>query len=304
VEKNFNLVQQKVKPFIPGYIDKDYRQRGAEDYRLKARLTIDAFTKIIIEYVLGYNASHRLKNYELDEDMIEDGVNPIPLELWNWGIRNRTGKLKYYSSDIVKMNLLPQSIATITYRGIKFKNMFYSCDKAIKESWFPEARQKGSWKVTVSYDPRNVTNIYLINNDGNSFETCQLLERSKRYKGKTLDEVIYLNRYEKMKEQEAAHEQLQYDVDLLSNIENIVKPAVKKANEEQTKNLSKRERTGSIKKNRTVEKARRREQEVFDIEKGRDHEPGRVVPLNQKKDDSNLYKLPSIKDVLRRRKKD
>lgn len=303
VEKGFDLVQQKVKPFLPGYIDKDYRQRGAEDYRLKARLTIDTFTKIIIEYVLKYNATHWLKNYELDEDMIADDVNPIPLELWNWGIRNRTGKLKYYSSDIVKLNLLPRSKATITHRGIKLKNMFYSCDKAIKESWFPEARHKGSWKVTVSYDPRDVTNIYLIDNDGRSFETCQLLERSKKYKGKTLDEVVYLNQYEKIKEREAAHQQLQYDVDLINGIENIVKPAVKKVNKEQTKNLSKSERTGSIKKNRIEEKAQRRKQEVFNIENRKDHEPGNVVPFDQTKDGDDPYKLPSIKDVLRRRKK-
>lgn len=52
VEQRFRLIPSKFKPFVPGYIDVDYRARGGKDYRLDAVLDIDQFTQIIIECVL------------------------------------------------------------------------------------------------------------------------------------------------------------------------------------------------------------------------------------------------------------
>ncbi|MGK7960598.1 DNA-binding protein, partial [Crocosphaera sp.] len=93
VERHFRVIHERVKPFLPGFIDTDFRQRGATDYRLDSRLDIDQFTEIIIETILYHN-SHELKSYNRDEQMIADDVAPIPIELWNWGIKNRSGKLR------------------------------------------------------------------------------------------------------------------------------------------------------------------------------------------------------------------
>ncbi|UTW70798.1 Mu transposase C-terminal domain-containing protein [Anaerobacillus sp. HL2] len=64
---------------------------------------------------------------------------------------------------------------TITEKGIKFKGMYYSCETALRESWFETSRIKGSWKVDISYDSRNITNIYLINSSNGNYESCSLL---------------------------------------------------------------------------------------------------------------------------------
>ncbi|WP_209440918.1 DDE-type integrase/transposase/recombinase [Paenibacillus maysiensis] len=63
VEKQFDIVQKKVKPFLPGYVDKDFQERGARDYRLDAKLTLEQFTQIMIKQILKYNTSHYLESY-------------------------------------------------------------------------------------------------------------------------------------------------------------------------------------------------------------------------------------------------
>lgn len=156
VEKLFDTSQQHLKPFLPGYIDKDFNERGAEDYRLKAKLTLEQYTKLMIRFVIYYNNNHYMKDYVRDEEMIKAGVKPIPSELWNWGLKNRAGKLKSVPIEIVKFYLLPTTTATATHKGIKFKNMLYSCDTAIKESWFSLARPGQKGKLESEYFLRSL----------------------------------------------------------------------------------------------------------------------------------------------------
>ena len=303
VEKQFDTIQRKVKPFLPGCVDKDFQERGARDYRLDGKLTIEQFTQLILKQVIYYNTKHYLKDYLRDVDMIEDEVEPIPLNLWNWGLQNRSGKLRYFPEELVKLHLLPQSQATVTYKGIKIKGVYYSCERALKESWFPTARKKGSWKIKASYDPRNMSSIYLVN-DKNSFEICHLLSGQRRYESKTLDEINYLLEYEKQMHKEAEHGQLQKEVDFISDAEAIVKPAVKKANEQQSKTISKTQKTKDIKKNRKNERDARKKEEAFSLDKKqKTNKPADVVPINKQVADGEegRYARPTIKEFLRKK---
>jgi hypothetical protein len=297
VEKQFDTIQRKVKPFLPGYIDKDFRERGARDYRLDAKLTIEQFTQLIIKQIIYYNTKHYLRDYVRDEDMIRDDVQPTPLNLWNWGIRNRSGKLRYFPEETVKLHLLPRGQATVTYRGIKFKGMYYSCERALKESWFPTARQKGSWRVSISYDPRNMSFVYLINEDLYSFSTCHLLEHQKRYEGKTLDEIQYLLGYEKLQRSQSEHQQLQKEVDFISDAEALIKSATKEADQGQSKVISKSQKTKSIREHRKDERESRQDDEAFLLGNRKNtSSPSAVIPFNTKESDNDeRYARPSIK---------
>ncbi len=242
-----------------------------------------------------------MKDYLRDVDMIEDEVEPIPLNLWNWGLRNRSGKLRYFPEEIVKMQLLPQLQATVTYKGIKIKGMYYSCERALKESWFPNARQKGSWKMKAAFEPRNMSSIYLIN-DENSFETCHLLSGQRRYENKTLDEINYLLEFEKQMHKEAEHGQLQKEVDFISDAEAIVKPAVKRADEQQSQDISKTQKTKDIKENRKNERDVRKKEEAFSLGKNqKENKPADIVPINKQKDEEERYARPTIKEFLRKK---
>ncbi|SDN50056.1 Mu transposase, C-terminal [Psychrobacillus sp. OK028] len=263
VEQHFKTIHTKVKPFIPGFVDVDIKVRGDRDYRLDATLTLQEFTSVIIRCVLHHNNHHWLKEYNQDEMMINDEVSLIPRELWNWGIKNRSGKLRSYPEDIVKLHLLPTAKARVTYKGIEFnKKMRFSSETALKENWFGEARNKGSWQIPICYDPRNMSHIYLPSEDGRSYETATLLDHHKKYRDKTIEEVNYFFDYELLKTQEHDHEENQTKVDLASDIEHIVQKAKKSSDKEKVE-ISNNQKVNGIRENRSIEKEARRMEEAF-----------------------------------------
>lgn len=301
VEKRFDVTDQKVKPFLPGYVQKDIAERGAPDYRLQARLTMEQFTQILIKQVLAYNRSHYIEDYPLDRDMISDDVDPVPLSLWNWGLEHRTGRLRYYSESHVRFHLLPRESVSVNQNGIRFNSrLLYSCERAITESWFSTARNKGAWEIQISYDPRNMSNLYFLNQLTGEIEACFLLPDSQVYEGLSLDEIKYLIEQEKIKRMQLKHEELKVQLGFIKDAEQEVKRAVKEAESNRSNGLSKAERTRSIRENRKHEKDFRRKEESFSFV-SHSETKAEVIPFkdNQNPDD---FKRPSIKELLRRRK--
>jgi len=299
IEKYFDVFQGRIKPFLPGYVEKDYKERGSRDYRLDAKLTIKDFTKIIIAEIIYHNNHHLIKNYPRDKEMIEDDVIPIPTQLWNWGVKHRSGKLTFHSIDKIKLNLMPHDVATVTKKGIRFKKMHYICDKAIKNSWFSTANIKGSWNVNIAYDPRNMTNIYLLSDNGAAYEVCTLLEYEERFMNMNKEDVEYLLQYEDLQTKRYEHTQLKEEINLINEIEETVSSAIKKADELQSKSISNSKKVSDIRENRTVEKELLREKEYFQITPIEDDKAVKKE-LNQETIPTaeNEYKRKSIKEIL------
>ncbi|MBC2579589.1 Mu transposase C-terminal domain-containing protein [Clostridium sp. DJ247] len=281
IEQYFHTINGYVKPLVPGSINVDFRQRGGTDYRLDAKLNLYEFTQIIIKCALYHNNEHWLNYYDRNETMIEDDVEKIPSKLWSWGIKNRSGKLRIFPEDIIRLNLMPSDRALVSTKGIIFKGVGYGCESALKEMWFEKARNKGSWHLDISYDTRNMNYIYIRSEDGRSFEKCSILERNSRYMNKSLEEIEYLNAYEQLMSKKHKIKELQEKVDLLSDIEHIVKKAEYTTNKVQDKNASKASRLKNIKENRRNEKLANREREAFILEDKNDKLEGKVIKPKQ-----------------------
>ena len=302
IEQNFRITNLRTKSLLPGVINSEVRQRGEKDYRLDAKLDIYQFTQIILKCALYHNNYHYLTNYSREEMMIEDDVEPVPIKLWNWGIAKRSGKLRYVPEDIVKLNLMPTGTATVTSQGIKFNGMLYGSKQSLKEKWFEKARNRDTWKVSVSYDPRKMDYIYIRDDKGLSYEKCFLLEHQQRYKDKTLDEINYLLEYERQQEKKYSGNKIQAKIDLISEIENIVKQAEQQTFEEQTNVGSKKSRLKNIRKNRKVEKMLQREKEAFELDQRDTVEDTEVIPFN--KNDSEENNADSVFNLLLRKQKE
>ena len=310
VERHFRVIHERVKPFLPGFIELDFRQRGARDYRLDSRLDIAQFTEIIIEIILYHN-SHELKTYNRDEEMIADDVTPIPIELWKWGIMNRSGKLRTINEDLIKLNLMPTEQARITERGIRFKSMYYTCEKAIKEMWFEKARSqllsKEEKSLKISYDPRQMDFIYLPSPDGRDFEKCCLIDPDERYTHKTIYEVEYLLAYEELQRKKREGQQLQNEVDLMAKIESIAHRAEQETEKYQDKSQSNLQKTSGIREHRAEEKAQRREVEAFELKPNSEpsHSQKKQQPTEElKKSNSTQSTQPNHLDLLAQKRKE
>ncbi|MNO34831.1 Transposon Tn7 transposition protein TnsB [compost metagenome] len=270
VEQQFRLVNLRSIQFVPGAIKERYRERGERDYRLDAKLTLREFTRIMIKYVLYHNNSHHMLWYDRNEFMIADDLLPVPCELWQWGIVNRTGRLKKLPEAVVKLNLLPQGEATVTAAGIQFKGVHYGCDLAMREQWFVQARAGKTWRVKVCYDPRSTNEIYLWLDAGRQFEVCTLLDREDRYLNKRFEEVDDLLAIERYQGRHHEMNNMLAKIDMDAQTKAIVDEATKKTNEAlRHSNTSHNQRVKGIRKNRSEEKQLNRSQEVFQLSEPR-----------------------------------
>ena len=86
-----------------------------------------------------------------------------------------------------------------------------------------------------------------------------------KYKGRTFDEIENLWAHENLQQQTYHGQQIQQEVDLISEIETVVKKGVALTNAVQDKTLSNKQRVEEIRDNRAFEKQKRREREGFEL---------------------------------------
>ncbi|MCY9661297.1 DDE-type integrase/transposase/recombinase [Paenibacillus chondroitinus] len=264
VEQQFRLLNSRTVHFIPGAVKERERERGQRDYRLDAKLTLREFTQIIIGHVLHHNNYHHMQGYKRSEFMVVDDVPAIPRELWLWGVKNRTGRLKRQPESIVQLNLMPQGSASVTDSGIIFKGMSYSCELALKEQWFIKARAKKSWRVKVSYDPRWTNQIHVWLDDERRFEVCTLLEREERYHNKRFEEVEDLLEIEKHEGRQRGFDTMLGQIRLDAKAKAIIHEVEKKTDEAvKQSGMSQRQRVKETKIYRQIEKEANRSNEAF-----------------------------------------
>ncbi len=226
VERIFGLLNIRVVHDLPGAVDRNH-QRGDDDYRLKAVLNIDDIYEILIAAILYHNNQNRMGWYKMTAEMIADGVQPYPLELFHWGIDNYSGHPRFRDPETIRVNLLPEGEATVSPEGIRFKGLHYDCELAQKEAWRFKARNLGSWKIRVGYDPRCVDLIYLRFDDGRPSVPCYLLPHSP-FEGCDWREVETYNEGRKLADDRAAYSKLQALVDLDETVERVTKRATKR----------------------------------------------------------------------------
>jgi len=252
VEQHFRTINTNSIALLPGSVKPDMSKRGGKDYRLDATLDIWQFTQIIIKCVLYYNNHHYMDYFEKSEDMMRDNVDAIPSRIWEWGIRHCSGALRSFPEETVRMAVLPTDKATVTAKGIKFKGAFYSSDRTIGEAWFEKARSGKTWAIKVSYDPRDMANIYIWNKDDKKYDACYLLEWNQKYAGKYLDEVIYEQKKEAFGRKQLKLSEIEAKVNLNAEIDAIVTNA--KDMSASLSGKSKKERISNIKENRRNER--------------------------------------------------
>lgn len=263
VERNFRTLNEKIKHKTPGAIQKEFRKRGDRDYRLDATLTLEEFIRIYINIVLHHN-NKIIDKYPLEKEMIEDEVIPTPIQLWNWGIENKKGRLKTVDRDVLRLNILPRGKASISRSGLRFNGLYYSSDKAIKEQWFINPKVRS---VEIVYDPRNINNLYIPYDNGLDYDECYLIDTSIQYKNCILEEIIFNQELLAEMKSKNIREQNQKNIDLEKEIENIVKEAKKEKEKEINYDESSNKRINGIKRNRNVEKVINRESKSFKLSK-------------------------------------
>lgn len=295
VERMFRTLQDGFKPYVPGVVEASTsRKRGGHDYRLDASLTLSDFTRYIVAAVLYHNNFRTMARYDRAESMPGD-LPAVPLDIWNWGLANMTGRLRQAPEELVRINLLPHDAATLSDRGVRLFGCFYTCPEAIKAGWFHRGAGQRPEKVQVAYDPRCADHIYIRPNKSlKDYWVCDLADLSRRFRGMTFWEVWQLTRAEKKADANALMVATQEKGKLLEQLEAIVAEA--DASRPDRSGLTKKDLGTRIRENKQGEKHHERGRTAVKPIKKHQDKTADIVPLKGEKPDD--YAFPDMGDLI------
>ncbi|MDU0353759.1 Mu transposase C-terminal domain-containing protein [Paraglaciecola aquimarina] len=191
-ERYLGLIQQPFSGSYPGKSNKvTNKKAGAIDGRLNAVLTLPEFEEIVVSEIILINNCRIMKEYDCEKDLPDD-LPRTPINVWNWGIANRSGQLTKVDEENLKIAVLPKDTASVSQKGVYFKKLFYFSEELENLSWFIRIRNNRARpdKVEVHFDPMTVNQIYLILPDGcTKTITCLLKPQSRQFKDCSFREV-------------------------------------------------------------------------------------------------------------------
>jgi hypothetical protein len=207
--------------------------------------------------------------------------------------------LRRPDANVVKVNLLPHTEATVTEHGLKLFGCYYTCKEAIDWGWF-EGNYHGPKKVTVAYDLYSANCIFIRPSDTySSFVEASLTERSRAYRNLTIWEVWEQNN---VRANIAATSKLKSragSVNLVNDLEEIAKRS--KATKPIVSKMSKAEKVKGITDNKRLERQKERQNKPSPrIESSNNEQPDNVTSLNTATNKRKSFKLPtSMQDLLK-----
>ncbi|BCS88429.1 transposase family protein [Pseudodesulfovibrio sediminis] len=296
VERNFRTIQAEFKPFAPGVVEKTLiKKRGGRDYRLDAKLTVRDFKEIIISSVLMHNLYDVLEKYDRDSDMPADLVM-TPLLLWNWGIQNRTGRLRTASEEAIRISLMPRTKATVSELGVSVFGVHYTSREIIKHGWLHRAKGvRRPVGLQAAYDPSSADTIYLFpsQNSGDYWQ-CNLAQRSREFAGASFWDVWQIKDKQK---KVTAQSRLEMETQKRKH-ERFIAGKIKEAEERapDTDGMNNAKRIGSIRSNKEQEKRRERSPLISKSPQRNSSTGAKVTPLHGNDIESGEY--PDFIDEL------
>jgi hypothetical protein len=222
---------------------------------------------------------------------------PIPVQLWDWGISNRTGVLRTVDRELSEINLLPHENAKVSVLGICFKGLYYTCTEAVSLGWFNKNKSSSRpAKISIAYDPLD-TNIIYVRPDHkfNSKWRCALQSRSRRYANMSFTEALSIQLESKQTIASAQQEADYKAPDVQKELEKIVALAEARKNDATLSNKSKRLK--GIEANRAKEKnLERQKKRDIEISRSMKENKATVTSIHAAISNEDTFDYPDLDD--------
>lgn len=198
--------------------------------------------------------------------------------------------------EVIRLNLLPQGIASIARDGIRFQGLRYTCNLAETEGWFINARERGRQKITIAYDQRRVDAIYLRQDNHHQIVPCHLLPKFKPYRGLDWYDVLEHIALSKQRQKQAQTGQFQSGAAYQSRVAHIVQQAQSRQEQSFAKQ-SKAARLKGIRDNRREERRLERQEHPWQLG---DAPPQDIGYAASEEEEGGYIPEPHKIDLLRR----
>ena len=125
VERRFGIIQNWASMYDPSHGNYHKKKYGDPDVRKEAIKTFDQLYMDFLDLIYLHNHSVINNPHILTSLTLEDGVMPIPIELFKHGVQNIGGCIRSYPEATIRKNFLRTGTATKTREGIKFKGLYF-----------------------------------------------------------------------------------------------------------------------------------------------------------------------------------
>ncbi|MEQ3660620.1 MAG: transposase [Glaciecola sp.] len=294
VERSFRARQAVFKKYVPGVVEGNkIKKHGERDYRLEACLSKSDFVEILLFSIVAHNTQKPMEKYDRGPD-IPDDVPNIPLALWNWGISNRTGKLKAVDFKVAQIKLLPRHPVSISDKGVKLWGVTYTSSQLLASGWMHRSKSVNRpQNLVASYDLGSANQIYLyFDEESHDYWVCDLTSRSREFKDMTWYQVWERQAIQKQKMAESQYDYAPVERDLDKLIEEKVKAAKLRYSSPAKSDVGK---IRAIKGNkRDAIQQERKEMALTDTKTGKDQSAD-IIPLSSLEND---YQYPDFTPEL------
>jgi hypothetical protein len=151
----FNKLLVEIPGFEPQW---NVTKRRAKPYEKDACLTRHQLIGAVLRAMIALNREV-LENYPQRRIDTENGLLPIPEELWVRESERLNALPRRVPHEWLQRNLLSTETALVTQDGIKFMDRHYTCNEAIKLDWFSIASIQAPFEVNVRFTPKNLDEI-------------------------------------------------------------------------------------------------------------------------------------------------
>lgn len=160
LENRFQLLRTGLDLELPGRRRSRRRRPGDPDPERTAAITPREYFIELLRWVIDYNTTHVFAVDRRTPLMKQARTAPHPAAFFRDAVRFHTGTLRREDPVIVRRHLLVRGRARITREGIRYKGLYYTSDRAVRENW-SQRRAVPGWKGDVRVDRRNTEVIYL-----------------------------------------------------------------------------------------------------------------------------------------------
>lgn len=216
--------------------------------RDKACLTVEELYIIAVRYIIHHNNHHVVESARMPREMIVDGVNPIPNEMWQWGLKNNPGYLINLSEEEIYMSLLEQGTVSVhdDHLLLLGQDLHYTC-KWTKENGLQDTKVIGnrSPRLPCRYHRSLMQKIYICTSSG--LMPAEFTLTDQKYSGLSLEEIQFAKRIEKEKIKDLKSAEYADQATLFNLITSMTANAKREQSDSKTREKS------SIKINRKLE---------------------------------------------------
>lgn len=230
IEQSFRLFHQTFRMELEnkGYIQKRYDS----NHKSTACLTIEEVIKLTTLFVAYHNGKYS-KKFKLSKDMIDSGVNKVPISIWNYGVKKYGMQQPVPESKRLEImyKLMVDDTASISRQGVTYKGLYYLPygDENLKirmQMAVANAKRKDKDNfplnsLRIKKDPRLINTLYYKNDDGIVKALILNPAKSGSYRNLSWEEYLEYYRYEKNLDKKGELQTLQRMVDRQQGVKSI-----------------------------------------------------------------------------------